>query len=239
MDIDLSAFLESVALLTNEDNETKEDKNKVSLMTIHSAKGLEFRNIYIVGVEERLFPSEMSGFSRRELEEERRLFYVAITRAEKELVISYTKQRYKWGQLDDCEPSRFIKDINPEYIDSASKQTGNDFEKKFVIKKTTTSRKRKYIKSGTFRNQKSKIKNFDPMPKNKKMLKITSNLLTSSNLPTNFDKIIVGTNVEHRRFGYGKVSEIEGERPNIKATINFRNKGEKKLLLKFAKLKII
>jgi len=104
-------------LLTDQDTETEEDKNKVTLMTIHSSKGLEFKNVYIVGAEEKLFPSELSSFSQNDLEEERRLFYVAMTRAEKKLYISYAGQRYRFGQLKDCSPSRFIKEINPEFVD--------------------------------------------------------------------------------------------------------------------------
>ena len=109
--------MQDVALLTDQDSDKKEDRNKVTLMTIHAAKGLEFQFVYIVGLEENLFPSQMSIHSREDLEEERRLFYVALTRAKKFAQLSYTTSRFRWGQLIDCEPSRFLKEIDDSYLD--------------------------------------------------------------------------------------------------------------------------
>ena len=112
----LEAYMANVALLTDQDTENEEDRNKVTLMTMHSAKGLEFKHVYIVGMEDTLFPSPMSSGSARELEEERRLFYVAVTRAEKQATLSYALNRYKWGNLERCSPSRFLREIDQKFL---------------------------------------------------------------------------------------------------------------------------
>lgn len=225
-------YLESVALLTNEDNDKNEDFNKVTLMTIHSAKGLEFRNVYIVGVEEQLFPSEMSSFSQKDLEEERRLFYVAITRAEKELYITYSTQRYKWGQLTDCTPSRFIKDIDGRFVEhivlfDPVKSLTNDMKKDAFFKET---------KSGYSLPDKGINKFEHPVGHHRKLIKIGDDKLSS--LPDDLN-IKIGSVVHHSRFGHGKVLSIEGEMPDIKAEIDFNASGKKVLLLKYAKLELI
>lgn len=239
--VTLPVFLETVALLTNEDNESDEDRNKVTLMTIHSSKGLEFMNVYIVGVEEGLFPSEMSAFSPKDLEEERRLFYVAVTRAEKKLTISYARQRYRWGQLKDCVSSRFITDINPKFIDTTQTQIndGTDFDVNENLKqdnkKYNFTKKKSF--SGTMKKKDNK-KSFDSTPKNKNLKKVNFNA-KSEKVPDDVEKITVGMQVKHTRFGFGKVVEIEGKYPNAKATIDFHNSGTKQLLLKYANLLII
>jgi DNA helicase-2/ATP-dependent DNA helicase PcrA len=235
----LNNYIESVALLTNEDNEKDEDRNKVTLMTIHSAKGLEFRNVYIVGVEERLFPSEMSSYSPKELEEERRLFYVAVTRAETELIISFSRQRYRWGNLHDCTPSRFIKDIDVGFVDFHS---AYDEKKSFTTErnKYNTSPSEKKFSGGLFKEQNIKKEktagsvvntNF-----NRKLTKVDKG--AGGNI-SDIIEISQGAKVKHNRFGEGKVISIEGSYPNTKAVIEFTDAGKKNLLLKFAKLQVI
>ena len=234
----LNHYLESVALLTNEDNEKEEDKNKVTLMTIHSAKGLEFRNVYVVGVEERLFPSEMASFSPKEIEEERRLFYVAVTRAEKELIISYSRQRYRWGQLHDCTPSRFIKDIDKTYIEflSAFNDSIEDIGATKEQQNLFRGRKKYPKKKIDSVSQKQSTETVAKPNFNKKLTKIED---TTSEPATNIEDIKAGIKVKHARFGIGTVISVEGEFPNAKAVIYFNSAGKKNLLLKFAKLQVV
>lgn len=217
-------FLEDVALLTDQDNEKGDDINKVTLMTIHSAKGLEFKNVYIVGVEEGLFPATQSTDSEKNLEEERRLFYVAVTRAEKNATISFARSRYKYGELTYSRPSRFIGDIDQAYLDiNPEDYIGNErpqpaFRKPLVSQSTPSVQPRirmNYTASGD--GEKPKI-NFQA---------------------SNTTGLQVGARVEHERFGVGEVTSIEGVAPNVKATVKFINAGQKQLLLKFAKLKIL
>ncbi len=232
----LDDYLGSVSLLTNEDNEKKEDQNKVTLMTIHSAKGLEFRNVYIVGVEELLFPSELSSFSQKELEEERRLFYVAITRAEKELFITYATQRYRWGKLIDCTPSRFIKDMDPKYVEHIS------------LFDPFTLDLKKNIGGGLYHNGmfespingEKRDSNYKVTGKYKPLKQFYTEKETGLKNSNQADfGIKIGSIVNHVRFGHGKVISIEGEIPDVKATIDFNTQGKKVLLLKYAKLEII
>jgi len=238
----LNNYLESVALLTNEDNESDEDKNKVTLMTIHSSKGLEFKNVYLVGLEEKLFPSEIATFSPKELEEERRLFYVAVTRAEKELIITFAGQRYRWGKLNDCTPSRFIKDIDAKYIDfhSAFNESVDNLNTKAPEQQKTLFRgRKKAMPNKIVRNsqQKSEKKLIVNSNYNSKLTKIDN--IKSNNIASDIDAISVGTKVKHARFGLGLVIKIEDVSANTKATINFNSVGEKTLLLKFAKLQVV
>jgi DNA helicase-2/ATP-dependent DNA helicase PcrA len=219
----ISEFLEDVALATDLDKDDQ-DTNKVALMTIHLAKGLEFPIVYIVGLEENLFPSAMNLNSRNDLEEERRLFYVALTRAEKEAYLSYALSRYRWGKLTDSEPSRFIDEINEEYLDILTPINENKF--KSLIRSTPNH-------EPSF--NKLRFKKVTAKPKgNFKKIQETSN---KSNLFDN--KLVVGNVVEHIRFGKGEVVNIEGRGADVKAEIKFENGGLKKLLLRFAKLKII
>ena len=219
----ISEFLEDIALATDLDKDDQ-DTNKVALMTIHLAKGLEFPIVYIVGLEENLFPSAMNLNSRNDLEEERRLFYVALTRAEKEAYLSYALSRYRWGKLTDSEPSRFIDEINEEYLDILTSVNENKFRP--LVRSTTNS-------EPSF--NKLRFKKVTPKPKgNFKKLQENSN---KSNLFDN--KLVVGNVVEHIRFGKGEVINIEGRGADVKAEIKFENGGLKKLLLRFAKLKII
>ena len=219
----ISEFLEDVALATDSDKDDQ-DKNKVALMTIHLAKGLEFPIVYIVGLEENLFPSAMNLNSRNDLEEERRLFYVALTRAEREAYLSYALSRYRWGKLTDSEPSRFIDEIDEEYLDILTSVNENKFKPLIRAKESNEP---------SF--NKLRFKKVIVKPKgNFKKIQENSN---NSNLFDN--KLVVGNIVEHIRFGNGEVVNIEGRGADIKAEINFENGGLKKLLLRFAKLKII
>ena len=219
----ISEFLEDVALATDSDKDDQ-DKNKVALMTIHLAKGLEFPIVYIVGLEENLFPSAMNLNSRNDLEEERRLFYVALTRAEREAYLSYALSRYRWGKLTDSEPSRFIDEIDEEYLDILTSVNENKFKPLIRAKESNEP---------SF--NKLRFKKVIAKPKgNFKKIQENSN---NSNLFDN--KLVVGNIVEHIRFGNGEVVNIEGRGADIKAEINFENGGVKKLLLRFAKLKII
>jgi DNA helicase-2/ATP-dependent DNA helicase PcrA len=209
----LDKFMEDVALLTDADNEKEDDKDKISLMTIHAAKGLEFPYVYIVGLEENLFPSQMALNSREELEEERRLFYVALTRAEKMAYLSYAITRFKFGNVTYSDPSRFINEIPEQYVQQ------NHLIKNIPISNSYNSSPKRLSKISQIDNN------------------ITEKIIA---LPGNTNgDIQVGQKVAHLRFGKGIVENIEGIGANTKATINFENSGTKQVLIKFAKLKII
>jgi DNA helicase-2/ATP-dependent DNA helicase PcrA len=209
----LDVFMEDVALLTNQDNDTGEDLEKVTLMTIHSAKGLEFPAVYVVGLEENLFPSQLSLTNRSELEEERRLFYVAITRAEKTLTISYAQTRFKFGNINYADPSRFISELPKQLLEAPAA-----FNSRTISKP-----------NNPFLNQKKS--NFVSVNK------VTSTIATPSQ--NSNSSVKVNALVEHLRFGKGKVISLEGIGPSKKATIQFDKHGTKQILLKFAKLKIV
>src|SRR5690606_11918495 len=226
----LDVFMQDVALLTNDDNDKDPNADTVSLMTIHASKGLEFPVVFIVGLEENLFPSQLSLNSRSELEEERRLFYVAVTRAEKKLHLSYATSRYRWGTLNNCEPSRFLDELNPACLELDFKSRSSAMEA-----------------GGSFQSERMAWtqKDTDSFSKPKpKMIKTTS-ILPKSHMPTpgyapsDTSTMQVEMEVEHERFGFGKVVNLEGNRPDIKATIFFKELGQKQLLLKFAKLRIV
>ena len=236
----LAEFLEDVALATDLDAD-KGDTNHVALMTIHLAKGLEFPYVYIVGLEEDLFPSAMSMGTRSELEEERRLFYVALTRAEKQAYLTYALSRYRWGKLVDSEPSRFIEEIDEEFLDiitpieerrfnpMLSADIFGDVEPNKIRYKPA---KQVELKKGTTRTEPEKFQISTP-----KNLKPVAKTNSNTNL---FDsKLVVGNIVKHIRFGTGEVLKIEGTGADIKAEINFQHGGVKKLLLRFAKLEVI
>jgi len=235
----LTEFLEDVALATDQDKD-KGDEDRVSLMTVHLAKGLEFPYVYIVGMEEDLFPNVMSLNTRSELEEERRLFYVAVTRAEKQAYLTYSQTRYRWGKLLDAEPSRFIEEIDEEYLEYLTPKTENRFKTLLdpdIFETKTPPRRRHKSKKETF-NQVRSNKPFES--KLKKLKRIQP--ITQSN-SSNFDpaklNISEGSLVEHVRFGKGKVQKIEGKGADTKAEIEFENGGLKKLLLRFAKLNVL
>jgi DNA helicase-2/ATP-dependent DNA helicase PcrA len=232
----LAEFLEDVALATDLDKETG-DEDKVALMTVHLAKGLEFPYVFIVGMEEDLFPSAMSMNTRSELEEERRLFYVAITRAEKQAYLTYTQSRYRWGKLIDAEPSRFIEEIDESFLEYLTTITENRYKPLidadiFGEVDKSKLRLRKPLSSspprGPSENNLRKLRRIKPA---------TSS--ASKNIDAKDLNISIGTIVEHVRFGKGSVIRIEGSGADTKAEINFSNGGLKKLLLRFAKLKVI
>ena len=210
-------------------------------MTIHLAKGLEFQYVYIVGLEENLFPSAMSMNTRSELEEERRLFYVALTRAEKQAYLSYAQSRYRWGKLIDCEPSRFLEEIDEQFIEHLAPKMSRSMNKfidedifgsvpqdKIRFKKPIArefNRPKKILKAAPKTVQITPPKNL------KKVSTVSTNLFDS--------KIIVGNIVSHAKFGKGEVVSLEGVGSNKKAEIKFENAGNRKLLLQFARLEIL
>ena len=241
-EVTLNKFMEDVALLSDQDKKDDENADYVTLMTIHSAKGLEFPYVYIVGLEENLFPGIQSLSTREELEEERRLFYVALTRAEKKLVLSYAESRYRWGNMTLSEPSRFIEEIDESLIERTKKASfrgtssfneginfSNPFSRSFQEKKEFQKRTTQSSSETTSRPSSSAT----PI-----------NINTSKNNDSDFvaaapDDIAEGMRVLHQKFGQGTVAKVEGIGPNKKATVIFDECGSKQLMLKFAKLNIL
>lgn len=224
----MSHYLQTVTLYTDADTEDESDKNKVTLMTIHSAKGLEFKQVFIVGMEEELFPSHMSSSTQKELEEERRLFYVAITRAEQRAYLSYAGTRYKWGLLSHCNPSRFISEIDENYL---------TLPIHFGLPGLKTDSRREQLEKqagGIHRSPQP-----DPSIIGKKLTKVSQANKTETTEVSEQGNITIGSHVKHPRFGNGIVEELEGSYPNLKASVNFTKFGKKQLLLKFAKLEVI
>jgi len=231
-DPSLSNFLENIALSSDTREEDNSD-NKVSLMTIHLSKGLEFPVVHIVGLEENLFPSFMSGNTREELEEERRLFYVALTRAERKIIFSYANSRFKWGKITDCEPSRFLSEIDAQYLDFINPETDNKFFnasglKSSIFDSDNASKFRPKVDS-------PRKSNITTVSRSKNLKPIASAKINSSQNQT--DNISVGDRVRHDRFGVGEVIFLDcSDTENIKAKVLFQHEGEKNLILKFAKL---
>jgi DNA helicase-2/ATP-dependent DNA helicase PcrA len=236
----LAEFLEDVALATDLDND-KGDSDRVSLMTIHLSKGLEFPYLYIVGLEEDLFPSAMSMNTREELEEERRLFYVALTRAEHQAYLTYTLSRYRWGKLVDAEPSRFITEIDNQYLEYTTPKDDNYKYKPLLGadlwgEPDKSKLRQSKPKNGTppSVNQPSE----EQIRKLRKMRPVSKS--TNPPKPSGFEgKLQPGMIVEHARFGRGEVVNLEGIGGEKKAEINFKVGGLKKLLLRFAKLEVV
>nr|WP_320038567.1 UvrD-helicase domain-containing protein [uncultured Bacteroides sp.] len=235
--IALPDFLSEVSLLSDQDTDKSGDEAKITLMTIHSAKGLEFRNVFVVGLEENLFPSSMAGDSPRAMEEERRLFYVAITRAEDHCFLSFAKSRFRYGKMEFANPSRFLRDIDPSFLklpnDSVSsrhidespsrfRREQNDRPARSLFNTEREAPKTTFTKVTIPRNL-TKMENAQPKP-------------ASSEPITDLQS---GQHIEHERFGIGEVLKVEGSGENLKATVKFRNAGEKQLLLKFARFKVI
>ena len=249
----LSDFLQEVALLTDLDSEEGDENDKVTLMTIHSAKGLEFLTVFVVGLEENIFPSPMCTNSMRELEEERRLLYVAITRAEKHCILTCAQNRFRYGRMEYDTPSRFIRDIDPELLDVQSEKGGGV---------SPSPRRDSYGSYGGSRSPewmqnprpvatqfkadpkprmvapRQPEKPVDPFGQNFKRVYNAVAPRKMASEPSAGD-LREGCTIEHQRFGIGKVLKIEGTGENTKATVEFRNAGTKQLLLKFAKFKII
>jgi len=268
----MTDYLSEVSLMTDQDNETDEDVEKVTLMTVHAAKGLEFDAVFIVGLEENLFPSDMSGDSEREIEEERRLMYVAMTRARKYLTLLFATTRFKYGNVDFCTPSRFLKDIDARYLSapgnlgsvpfcsgkdyhirkSGLEQKGTDpgslFERKTGFGGGTDPgslfERKTGFGGGTEPGSRFERKTgFERKPERKpwdqgKFQKVTENMLKDTT-PAQSSALKAGNVIEHERFGIGSVLEVEGSGDNTKARIKFINVGEKTLLLKFARYKLL
>jgi DNA helicase-2/ATP-dependent DNA helicase PcrA len=233
--------MEDVALATDLDKDTS-DEDRVALMTIHLAKGLEFPHVFVVGMEEDLFPSAMSMSTRSELEEERRLFYVALTRAEHQAYLTYSQSRYRWGKLTDSEPSRFIEEIDGQYLEYLTPAENNYRYKPMIdsdIFGDVDKSKLRLAKpvAGTPPNY---VTNNEPKPdiNIRKLKPVSSN--SGSGAANLFDnKLVAGNIVMHERFGKGEVLNLEGVGADKKAEIKFEVGGIKKLLLRFAKLDVI
>lgn len=257
----LTDYLSEVSLLTDQDGEKDDSVPKVTLMTIHSAKGLEFRNVFIVGMEENLFPGPMSSDSPRALEEERRLFYVAITRAEENCFISYAKNRYKYGKPEFCNPSRFLKDINPAFLkmpaDSgfAAVRSNEGYAKRNYERNYESGYGRNYERTDSYRSNgpsmfdggeipQEPVRFVKPVPPRNLKRIVPASSASSISQGVSSGKadthgVEVGRLIEHERFGRGEVVRLEGSGDNCKATVRFENAGDKQLLLKFARFKII
>lgn len=240
----LSDYLSEIALLTDQDEEQGEAQPKVTLMTIHSAKGLEFPNVFVVGLEENLFPSPLSSASYRALEEERRLFYVAVTRAEDHCYLSYAKSRFKYGKMEFCNPSRFLKDIDVRYLQVPQEELmGTRIEEK-------ASRFRKEASRASYEREPRETgpSMFDggPMPEEphrfvppRTLRRIPDASPSVAPAGPSAGGLSAGMWIEHERFGKGEVTRVEGSGDNCKATVQFQHAGVKQLLLKFARFKII
>lgn len=234
----LADFLSEVSLLTDQDTDKENDNDRITLMTIHSAKGLEFKNVFIVGLEENLFPNPMAMNSYQELEEERRLFYVALTRAEEHCFLSFSKSRYRYGKPEFCTPSRFLRDIDESYLSQPDDEPGLSRKIEEGI-----SRFRQEQLGRVGRSVFSGIRNEDK----KEQLALSGNFKSTENIKktslatpgASASGISVHQTIEHERFGIGEIVKIEGSGENTKATVKFRNAGEKQLLLKFARFKIV
>ena len=244
----LGDFLSEVSLLTDQDSDKDGDDEKITLMTVHSAKGLEFKNVFVVGMEENLFPSSMVGDSPRALEEERRLFYVAITRAEEHCFLSYAKTRFRYGKMEFGSPSRFLKDIDVRFLrlpqdagmfrrveeeaavfrrENARGFAPDRGDAPYGGKERVSVRPKQQIIAPT-------------VPRNLKRVAPSANTAsTSPSAGASANRVQQGQLIEHERFGLGEVLKVEGEGDNAKATIRFKNAGDKQLLLRFARFKVL
>lgn len=237
-DPSLSNFLGSIALTTDQDQNKDPNADQVSLMTIHLSKGLEFPVVHLVGLEENLFPSFMSSSTREELEEERRLFYVALTRAEKQAFFSYAISRFQWGKITDAEPSRFLSEVRSDFIELLNPARESRFVNHSGLSSSlfddTSPSVRKFEKKPPKKTLPSSMGPLEPKSKNLKPV-ATARIINPSGASS--ENIEVGDKVRHDRFGVGEVLFLDGTDPgNIKAKVLFQNEGEKNLILKFAKL---
>lgn len=244
----LGDFLSEVSLLTDQDSDKDGDDEKITLMTVHSAKGLEFKNVFVVGMEENLFPSSMVGDSPRALEEERRLFYVAITRAEEHCFLSYAKTRFRYGKMEFGSPSRFLKDIDIRFL--RLPQDAGMFrrvEEEAAVFRRENARGFAPDKEDTPYGGKERV-SVRPkqqiiaptVPRNLKRVAPSANTAsTSPSAGASANRVQQGQLIEHERFGLGEVLKVEGEGDNAKATIRFKNAGDKQLLLRFARFKVL
>lgn len=233
--VSLTDFLSEVSLLTDQDSDKESDGEKVTLMTVHSAKGLEFRNVFVVGMEENLFPSGMVGDSPKAMEEERRLFYVAITRAEEHCFLSFAKTRFRYGKMEFGSPSRFLRDIDTRFLklpqDAGMSRQVDEGAGRFR-REVERERPKAQVISPTLppRNMK-RVVEAAPVASSS-----SSAAASTSAAPIG---VMPGQMIEHERFGLGEVMKVEGTGDNAKATIHFKNAGEKQLLLRFARFKVV
>ncbi len=241
--VSLTDYLAEVSLLTDQDNEKEEDGAKITLMTVHSAKGLEFKNVFVVGMEENLFPSSMCGDSVRGLEEERRLFYVAMTRAEEHCYLSFAKSRFKYGKMEFGSPSRFLKDIDPCYLNlPQSEQVVRKVDEAASRFRPSASYEQKMSFAPRMRPvvERPKVEIIPPSQSPRHLRKVSSVVSRPSVAGESpMSGLQAGNVIEHERFGIGDVVSVVGAGDNCKATVRFRNAGEKQLLLKFARFKVI
>lgn len=240
--VSLADFLSEVSLLTDQDNDKDEQANKVTMMTVHAAKGLEFRNVFVVGLEEDLFPSQMSKDNPRAVEEERRLFYVAITRAEENCVLTYAKSRFRNGQSAMCSPSRFLKDIDVQFLDLPADSSADTFaaaRERFQRPAFTSPFQQPRAMEKEEATFVSPVAQAAQRQRLTKVETATSTPMASSAPASDLSGLRVGAKVRHDRFGEGEVVAIEGDGGNAKATVSFTHFGQKQLLLKFARLTII
>ena len=234
----IEEFLQQIALLTSEDTDKNEGEDKVNVMTIHSAKGLEFNTVFLVGAEMRIFPSELAKTDQREMEEERRLFYVALTRAKKQVYISFSERRKFWGRVDHQTPSPFIDEIDQQFVQY---HLHNDYsDQKWNISGSSYSNFKKEASQQPVKTQ--AFKRPAPKPDLSKMKKIATKPKPEQDAEIDFEPktgIRVGMRVKHAKFGTGIVKKMTGQYPNTKAEIEFEGLGTKKILLKFAKLQVV
>ena len=251
--VSLIDFLSEVSLLTDQDSDKEGDGEKVTLMTVHSAKGLEFRNVFVVGMEENLFPSGMAGDSPRAMEEERRLFYVAITRAEEHCFLSFAKTRFRYGKMEFGSPSRFLRDIDVHYlqlpheagvsraVDEGAGRFRREIEGGFT--RSASPSRAPFGSTSSEQRERPKAQIIaSSVPRNLKKVSTVSPSsgaqATSSTSPS-VAGVQAGQMIEHERFGLGEVIKVEGTGDNAKATIHFKNAGDKQLLLRFARFKVV
>ncbi|MDP2453115.1 MULTISPECIES: ATP-dependent helicase [unclassified Kaistella] len=235
-DASLSSFLENIALSADTQTDKNEDGDQVSLMTIHLSKGLEFPVVHVVGLEENLFPSFMSSSTREELEEERRLFYVALTRAEKQVFFTYAVSRFQWGKITSAEPSRFLSEVDEQYLEFINPATESRFMNNSGLKSNIFDDEPAEPRFFKKKEPKKTIEKNEPtpIPQNLKPVATARIINPSGNSSQDIE---VGDRVRHDRFGVGEVIFLDGtDAQNIKAKVKFQHEGEKNLILKFAKL---
>ena len=245
--VSLGDFLSEVSLLTDQDSDKEDDGPKITLMTVHSAKGLEFKNVFVVGMEENLFPSSMGGESPRALEEERRLFYVAITRAEEHCYLSYAKSRYRYGKMEFGSPSRFLRDIDTRFLQLPAgmgmARTVDEGAQRF--RSEMEGSRSSYgqgagSRPGYGQSDRPKAQLIAPtLPRNLKRVSAAAGSASASAPSAAVTGVSTGQTIAHERFGVGTVLKVEGTGENAKATIRFENAGEKQLLLRFARFKVV
>ena len=251
--VSLTDFLSEIALLTDQDSDKADDGEKITLMTVHSAKGLEFKNVFVVGLEENLFPSGMVGDSPRALEEERRLFYVAITRAEEHCYLSFAKTRFRYGKMEFGSPSRFLRDIDVHYlqlpheagvsraVDEGAGRFRREIEGGFT--RSASPSRASFGSTSSEQRERPKAQIIAPsVPRNlKKVSTVTpsSGAQATSSTSPSVAGVQAGQMIEHERCGLGEVVKVEGTGENAKATIHFKNAGDKQLLLRFARFKVV